>query len=158
MVFLTFLHNWCFKNSTYLSAGLSIMTVNISWNFKERMVHINSLFSSDFQWLFQIPAGDLCRRKIVFSSFAVVKDFWNVTIFGTGASSIPESDPEATPFATPTHFLPPGNPYCVSTVVEFLITYINKLYDYNTDSVCALSTSPCWAVSKSGDNRVFRYA
>ena len=67
------------------------------------------------------------------------KGFLNVTIFGTGASSIRE----ATPFATPTHFLPPGNPYCVSTVVEFLITYINKLYDYNTASVCVLSTSPC---------------
>ena len=153
MVFLTFLHNWCFKNSMYLSTGLSIMTVNISWNFKERMVH-KLPFSSDFQWFLQIPARDLCRRKIVFSSFSVVKDFWNVTIFGTGASSIRE----ATPFATPTHFLPPGNPYCVSTVVEFLITYINKLYDYNTASVCVLSTSPCWAVSKSGDNRLFRSA
>ena len=65
--------------------------------------------------------GGLCRRKIVFSSFSVVKDFWNVTIFGTGASSIPE----ATPFATPTHLLPPGNPYCVSTVVEFLVTSTN---------------------------------
>ena len=38
-------------------------------------------------------------------------------------------------FRNSTHFLPPGNPYCVSTVVEFLITYINKLYDYNTDSL-----------------------
>ena len=141
MIFLTFLHNWCFKNSMYLSTGLSIMTVNILEILKKEW-YINSLFSSDFQWFLQIPAGDLCRRKIVFTSFSVVKDFWNVTIFGTGASSIRE----ATPFATPTHFLPPGNPYCVSTVVEFLITYINKLYDYNTDSLWVFFTSPCWAV------------
>ena len=102
---------------------------NIYWNFKERMV-----------------------RSLLFIFGR--KGFLNVTIFGTGASSIRE----ATPFATPTNFLPPSNPYCVSTVVEFLITHINKLYDYNTASVCVLSTSPCWAVSKSGDNRLFRYA
>ena len=156
MIFLTFLHNWCFNNSIYLSTdstGLSIMTVNISWNFKERMVHKLSFFLG-----FSVALANSCRgslqkkdrRLFIFGC----KGLWNVTIFGTRASCIRE----ATPFATPTHFLPPGNPYCVSTVVEFLITYINKRYDYNTDSVWILSTSPCWAVSKSGDNRLFRYA
>ena len=97
------------------------MTVNISSNFKERMVHKLSFFLR-----FSVVLANSCRgslqKKIVFSSFSVVKDFLNVTIFGTGASSIRE----ATPFATPTHFVPPGNPYCVSTVVGFLITYINN--------------------------------
>ena len=49
---------------------------------------------------------------------------------------------EATPFATPMHFLPPVNLYRVGTVyhiLEFLITYVNKPYDYVTDSVCVLS-------------------
>ena len=157
MIFLTFLHNWCFKNSMYLSTdstGLSIMTVNISWNFKERMVHKLPFFLE-----FSVVLANSCRgslqKKDSLAFIFGCKGFLKCNyIFGTGASSIRE----ATPLATSTHFLPPGNPYCVSTVVEFLITYINKLYDYNTDSLCVFFTSPCWGVSKSGDNRLFRYA
>ena len=67
MIFLTFSHNWCFKNSMYLFTGLSIMTVRIFIEILKKEWYVNSLFSSDFQWLLQIPAGDLCRRKIVFS-------------------------------------------------------------------------------------------
>ena len=59
MIFLTFLRNWCFKNSMYLSTGLSIMTVNISWNFKERMVHKLPFFLG-----FSVVLANSCRGSL----------------------------------------------------------------------------------------------
>ena len=59
MIFLTFFHNWCFKNFMYLSTRLSIMTVNISWNFKERMVHKLPFFLG-----FSVVLANSCREYL----------------------------------------------------------------------------------------------
>ena len=59
MIFLTFLHNWCNKNSMYLSTGLFVLTVNISWNFKERIVHKLPFFLG-----FSVAVANSCRGSL----------------------------------------------------------------------------------------------